>query len=208
MARQTPPMSISGAFLLRTPFTTDPNKSYTVVAIRTFNELLARSQDPLRLVYQPVGLDETAFAEDQLEGALVICLRDSTGSLIYVPDTYIDQFPSMGSVQYSRLIAAVSLGMWPDYRDLSDIEEAIKVAVETKIGVEPQIFLTRAATNTYMTEQQHIQLTLARTANVTVHETPTAMIRRLTAEVERLQMLNDEQERVIEALANNANPQV
>ncbi len=205
MARMTPPMSISGAFLLRQPFVADSNRSYTVIAIRTFKEMLARSQDPLKVVYQPVGLGETAYVADQQAGALVICLRDSTGSLIYVPDTYIDQYPNMGSVAYSRLIAAVSLGMWPDYRDLSDVEQAIAESVEAKLGVKPEIFLTRAATSTHMTEQQHVQLTATRLAGVTVNETTTATIQRLSDEVARLQRLLTEQEAVIEALVESQN---
>lgn len=205
MARMTPPMNISGAFLLRAPFQVDPNKSYTVVAHRTFGELQARAQDPLKLVYEPVGLGATAYADDQIEGAQVICLRDAAGSLVYVPDTYIEQYPSMGSVKYSRLIAAVSLGMWPDYRDLDDVEQAIRESVKAKIGVDPAIFLTRAATSNHVSEQQHVQLTATRQAAITNTETDTATILRLTDEITALKAQVASQDELIEALVANQN---
>jgi len=208
MARMTPPMNISGAFLLRAPFTTDPNKSYTVAAIRTFNELIARSQDPLTLIYGPVGLGASAYQADQREGALVICLRTSAGGLLYVPDTYIEQYPSMGSVPYSRLIAGVSLGMWPDYRNLDDMSQAIKESVKAKIGVDAEVFLSRGVVSNHMTEQQHTQLTAQRRAAVINNETDTATILRLSEEVLRLQATIAEQDAVIEALVSAQNTPV
>ncbi|MNZ16781.1 hypothetical protein D3C78_337610 [compost metagenome] len=204
MARNTPPMNISGAFLLRAPFVADPTKSYTVTAHRTFSELIVRGQDPLKLVYTPVGLTETAYTEDQLDGAFIIALRDNTGKVIYVPDTYIDQYPSMGSVKYSRLVAAVSLGMWPDYRDLDDIEAAIKESVKAKIGVDVTVKLSRAITSTSMSEQDHVQLTAARASAVTNNETDTATIIRLSDEIARKDAIIAEQVTLIEGLAQKA----
>jgi len=198
-------MNISGAFLLRLPFITDPNRSYTVVAHRTFSELIARDQDPLQLVYAPVGLTATAYSEDQQEQALVICLRDSSGGLIYVPDTYIDNYPSMGSVKYSRLILAVSLGMWPDYRDITDIREAIEESVRAKIGATPQIMVTRGATSDYISEQQHVQNTAVRQAAVITTETDTAAILRLSEEVLQLKATIAAQDELIEGLVANQN---
>ncbi len=208
MARQTPPMGISGAFLLRAPFVADPEKSYTVVAVRQFYELISRGQDPVELVYRPVGLGETAYQGDQQLGALVICLRDRNGSLLYVPDTYIDQYPSMGSVPYSRLVLAVSLGMWPDERNLDDIIQSVKESVKTKIGVDPELFVTRAPTRDYVSEDQHVQLVATRRAAVTHLETDTATILRLTDEVARLQQIIDEQVELITALVNSQSPGV
>ncbi|MNI29804.1 hypothetical protein D3C76_25200 [compost metagenome] len=200
MARITPPMGISGAFLLRSPFRADPAKSYTVHAHRSFAELVARGQDPVKLVYIPAGLSETNYVEDQMEGALVIALRDNTGNILYVPDTWVTQYPSMGSVKYSRVVAGVDLGMWPDARDLDDIEQAIKESVKAKIGVDVTVTLTRGVTSTSMTEEQHVQLTNARTSAVTNNETSTATIIRLTDTIARRDATIAEQVTLIEAL--------
>lgn len=200
MSRMTPPMGISGAFLLRTPFEANPEKSYTVVAIRQFSEMIARGQDILALVYQPVGLGEVAYHGDQAEGALVIVLRDKSGSLIYVPDTWIEQYPNMGSVPYSHLVLGVSMGMWPESRNLDDVIQAVTESVKAKIGTVPTFFVTRSPTRDHISEGQHVQLTAARRAAVTNNETDTAAIIRLSNKVADLQRTIDEQTALIEAL--------
>ncbi len=205
MSRMTPPMGISGSFLLRDPFVADPNKTYTVIALRTFEEMLARGQDPLKVVYLPVNLTETALENDKSAGALVVCLRDKTGGLIYVPDTYIDQYPSMGSVPYSRLVAAVSLGMWPDGRDMTDVIQTLKDAIRANMGVDPEVHITRAATSDYMSESDHVQLTASRRAAVTNNETSAATIIRLSDTVQRLERTVQEQTLIIEALTQQLN---
>ena len=201
MARKTPPMAVSGAFILREPFSVDTNSTHTVIALRTFAELVARNQDPLRLVYQPVGLGQTAYNEDKAEGALVVCLRDKTGNLVYVPDTYIDSFPNMGSVPYSRLIIGVSMGMWPDYRDLDDVLQAIRESVASKIGVTPELSVTRGIATDSVSEEQHAQLTAARQNSVEENETDTAKIIRLSDEIIRLNGVIAEQDLIIQGLA-------
>ncbi|QTH80220.1 hypothetical protein PA10_00020 [Pseudomonas phage pPa_SNUABM_DT01] len=202
MARNTPPMNVSGAFLLRSPFVADPAKSYTVTALRSFAELVARGQDPLKLIYLPVNLSETNYAEDQLEGALVVALRDSTGKILYVPDTWIDRYPNMGSVPYSRLVAAIDLGMWPDARDLDDVEQAIKESIRSKIGVDVEVKLTRGIATDFVSEERHVQLTQARENAVTNNETYTATIIRLSDEIARKDVTIAEQAELIQALAN------
>lgn len=201
MARVTPPMNIAGPFLLRAPFVADSTKSYTVTAHRSFSELIARSQDPLKLVYAPVGLTATAYAEDQLEGAIVIALRDSAGNVMYVPDTYIESYPSMGSVPYSRLVGVVDLGMWANARDLDDVMASLKESCKANLGVDVVVTLARAATTTTVSEQDHIQLTAARQAAKTNNETATATIIRLSDEIAAKDATIAEQATLIEALA-------
>ncbi|MNP89206.1 hypothetical protein D3C85_16100 [compost metagenome] len=200
MSRLTPPMGISGAFILRAPFSADANKRYTVVALRTFDELVARKQDPMRLVYEPVGLTATAYSEDQVEGALIVCLRDTSGSMMYVPDTYIDSYPQMGSVKHSRLVLGVSLGMFPDSRDLTDIKQAVIESVASKIGVVPEVFVSRASTSDYVDEQQYAQITQARNNAITNRETATATIIRLTDTIAAQEVTLAEQQLLIESL--------
>ncbi len=205
MSRNTPPMNISGAFLLRSPFVLDSAKSYTVIAHRSFAELIARGQDPLALIYTPVGLTQTAYTEDQLNNALVIALRDSAGNITYVPDTYVDQYPSMGSVPYSRLVGVIDLGMWPNERDLSDVQATIRDACKANLGITPEMQLARGAATNTVTEQMHVQLTTARTVAKTNNETSSATIIRLSDEIASLKATIQEQTDLIEALVEAAN---
>lgn len=203
MSRLTPPIGISGAFLLRDPFSVSADKSYTVTAIRKFSEVIARGQDPVKMIYEPVSLGTGAYEQDVAAGALVICLQDKEGRTTYVPDTYIESYPSMGSVPYHRVVMGVSLGMWPEHRGTEDVQDAIAQAVEDFIGVTPEVIETRAPTSDYMSEQQHVQLTSVRQSAIISRETPRATILRLSEQLVAMQATIDEQASIIEALANN-----
>jgi hypothetical protein len=206
MARITPPMNLSGPFLLRSPFVADPAKSYTVTAHRQFSELITRGQDIMKLVYTPVGLTASAYAEDQIEGAIVIALRDSAGNVMYVPDTYIDSYPGLGSVPYSRLIGVVDLGMWANYRDLDDVMASMKESCKANLGVDVEVTLARGSVTNTVSEEQHIQLTAAREAAKTNNETLTATIIRLSDEIAARDVTIAEQATLIEALAAPTTP--
>lgn len=206
MARITPPMNIAGPFLLRAPFVADPAKSYTVSAHRSFSELIARSQDIMKLVYTPVGLTATAYAEDQIEGAIVIALRDSAGNVLYVPDTYIDRYPNMGSVPYTRLVGVVDLGMWANYLDLDDVMASLKEACKGNLGVDVEVTLARGTVTNSVTEEQHVQLIAARDAAKTNNETSTSTIIRLSDEIAARDVTIAEQAALIEALAGTPTP--
>lgn len=206
MARKTPPMGASGSFVLRAPFSVSSTASYSVIAHRSFDEIISRNQNPLKLVYTPVELTQADLDRDKAEGALIVCLRDKAGNLIYVPDTYVDAYPNMGSVPYSRLIIGVSLGMWPDYRNIDDVTEAIREAVTAKIGVDPVITPTRGIATDYVSETKHAQLTLARENAVAVNETDTATIIRLSNEITRLNATIAEQVVLIEAITSATAP--
>lgn len=204
MARKTPNPGISGAFILREPFTLSADTTYTVIALRSFEELIARGQNPLTLVYSPVDLTQSAYNADKVEGALVVCLRDKSGNLIYVPDTYIESYPNMGSVAYSRLVVGVSMGMWPDDRDMTDVLQAIRESVAAKIGVNPVVSLTRAVATDYVSETRHAQLISTRQNSQTENETDTAKIIRLSDQILKLQATIAEQDTIIAALVAEA----
>lgn len=207
MARLTPPPGAKGAFLLRLPFKTVADIEYTVTAIRSFAEIRARNSDPMKLIYNPVGIDDEALMQaDVAEGAAIIVLATRTGELMYVPDTYIDSYPSMGSIPYSHLIASASLGMIPDSLDTIQLQQVIASAVSDFIGVEPTVFITRGEISDVITEERHVQLTISRNEAVKNRETDRAVVLRLTKE---LQAANDriaEQELIIIDLTTPVEP--
>lgn len=183
MARSTPPMNVKGAFLLRAPFTTNPDMEYTVVAHRSYNEVRVQKNDPFTLVYKPVGLTKADMELDIAEGAIIIALATRTGTIMYVPDTYIDSYPFMGAIPYSHLVASCSLGMLPDDFDTTTLVQAIGSAVSDHIGVEPQVFIARAETSDFIDEDRHAQLTISRNQAIVDRETDHARSLRLAEEL-------------------------
>lgn len=201
--RMTPPIGISGLFTLRTPFTTAENTFYTVTAIRKFSEIISRGQDPVQMVYAPVGLGTEEYSADYHAEAAVICLKSTTGELIYVPDTYIESYPDQGGVPYSRMILSASLGMFPEFRSVDDIKQAVISALEAKTGITPEVFVSRAPTTNYVSDEQHESLTQARLNAITTNETDAAKIIRLNDQVQTLQNKINELNLVIESLTTN-----
>lgn len=201
MARLTPGIGIHGAFLLKAPFTTEPDLEYTVKALRSFAEIKARNNDPLKLVYVPVGLSQADMQLDVNEGAIIVVLSTTTGVLLYVPDTYIISYPHMGAVPYSHLIASVSLGMLPDSLDVTNIKQVIASAVSDYIGVEAEVFITRGEVTDMITEDRHVQLTISREAAIKTRETDRAKALRLAAELLAANEKLAEYEAIIEALS-------
>jgi hypothetical protein len=164
-------MGAKGVFLLKEPFVALASRSYTVIASRSFEELVARGNDPLSLVYAPVGLTNVEYQADIALGAQVIALKALDQDVMYVPDTYILSYPDMGVVPYSWTIASVSLGMLPDTYDTALLEEKVAAAVSDYIGVEPIVSIGRAAASDMITNEQHIQLTIARQAAIKSRDT-------------------------------------
>jgi hypothetical protein len=183
MARLTPGLGIKGAFLLRPPFKTVADLEYTVTAQRSFAEIRARNGDPQKIVYDPVNLSAGAMQADIDEGAAIIVLATRTGELLYVPDTYIESYPYMGSIPYSHLIASASLGMIPDSQDVTQIQQVIASAISDYIGVEATVFITRGEISDSITEDRHVQLTISRQEAIKTRETDRAAALRLTAEL-------------------------
>lgn len=202
MARLTPSIGISGAFLLREPFTTEVGVEYTVTALRTFAEISARNNDPLALIYTPVGLDKSHMQLDKDENAVIVVLSTKAGLLKYVPDTYIDSYPYMGSVPYSHVVASVSCGMLPDSLDVTNLKQVIASAVSDFIGVEGTVFISRGEVTDMIDEARHVALTISRTAAVSNRETDRAAALRLGRELQEANAKLVEYETIIEELSS------
>lgn len=203
MVRRTPAPGLKGAFLLRAPFTTEADIEYTVTAVRSFAEIRARNSDPLLLVYEPVKLTAVDMQADIDEGAAIVVLRTRTGELTYVPDTYIEVYPYMGSIPYSHLIVSGSLGMIADSYDTTLITQVVASALSDFIGVEPTMFITRGEITDTISEERHVQLTISREAAVKNRETDRAAVLRLTALLDTANKRIAEQDLIIQELAGS-----
>jgi hypothetical protein len=171
MARITPPLRIKGVFSLRAPFSAKPGVAYTVQAIRSFEEIRARNSDPMTLVYGPAGLLKVHYDEDVAAGAAIVTLMSASEAPIYVPDTYIDSYPDMGNIEYSHLIASVSLGPLPSTFDTTLLKSQIANVVAGTIGVAPTVHIGVAALNELVSSETHAQLVAARKGAITIDNT-------------------------------------
>lgn len=167
MAKVTPPMEAKGLFILRLPFKATPTVAYWVGAHRSFDDLIAQGEDPMELVYTPVGLDAAAYAADKAAGAYILTLFSATEKPIHVPDTYVESYPDMGVIPHSWMVVSASCGMLPDTYDTAALTQAVSDAITEHCGIPAQVFVARAPVTSAITQAQYVQNLNARQAAIT-----------------------------------------
>lgn len=200
MARITPPLNARGLFALRIPFVAADATIYRVGAERTFEELISAGIDPMKVVYEPVGLSTADYAADQAAGAAVIILMSDTKKPLYVPDTYIDSYPNMGVVPHQRVILAADLGMLADTYDLTRAIQAVGKALSDDIGVEAPVTVCVAPTGDAVTQEQYVQNLNARNAAIKNRTTDYALLLQSRDQVANLTQSNAQLVEIIEQL--------
>jgi hypothetical protein len=200
MARITPPLGARGLFVLRAPFNAKATVVYRVTGERSFEDLINRGVDPMKLVYDPVSLVEADYQADVAAGAAIITLMSDSEKAIYVPDTYIDSYPNMGVVPHSWMVATVDLGILPDSYDLTRLTQSVKQAVSDYIGVESTVSVATIPTTDAVTQEQAVADAAARSAAIAIRTTPYAENLVLMAQIEAYKTAQATMIATIEAL--------
>ena len=204
MARMTPALGAKGLYQLRAPWTIAGNTTiYTCIAIRSLDDFVDRGVDVLSKVYTPVQLDATALAADRTEGAMIITLASPNRPYIYVPDTYIEAYPTLDGVAYSHAVLSVDLGAIPDGLDLAFIKAQIQGVVEDSFGIiDATVNEHVAPSSGYVSQSQHQALETARNAAINNRETDRSQVLKLqvtvAAQAQKIQEL--------EAIIRQLNP--
>jgi len=133
----TPSIGTTGVYTLAEPFNTLllPGVQYTCQAVRTIADLTASGIDPQSTYYTPVGLTPAQYQTDVANGVLIVSLQSATGTMAYVPNTYVTAFPAAGGVPYTVIALAMSLSAIPNALDLTAIKQLIVDAIQDTVGV-------------------------------------------------------------------------
>lgn len=166
MARITPPLDAKGLFKVRSPYTVSPVGIYWVGAQRTFEELIAAKIDPLTQVYKPVGMGQSDYNQDVIDGAKVITLLSYIRSPLHIPDTYILEYPNMSLVPHSWVVLTISCGILPDTYDLTRMMQTVSDAVSEYTGVSVVVTPMVAPTTDSVTEVAYEEARAAREAAI------------------------------------------
>lgn len=183
MARVTPPLGSTGLFSLRLPFLANPTLAYHVGAVQTFEECTTRNFDVMAKVYTPAGLTPADYQTDVEAGAAIVTLLTPTKLPLYVPDTYIDNYPNMGIAPHSWTVASVNLGILPDGYDATRLTQAVQQAVSDYIGVNSVVTIATTPTTDAITQAGAAAAAAARLAAITNRTTPYAQVLTLQAQI-------------------------
>lgn len=207
----TPPINTKGLFKVNSPYQTtagsgdvtkiDPGVIYTVEAIRTFPELKALSVDILGRVYTPVGLTQSNMDTDVLASANIITLSSIGNPPVYIPSTYITQFPDDSAIQYQYIVMSMSLGALPSsiVEQLTQVMNVVKADISDLIGVEPTVAIGVAPSTNAVTAEQYRLNEINRLNAIKRRVTDHAQVISLTAEVAQLRAIIADYEQRITA---------
>lgn len=190
MARMTPPLLTKGRYTLIDPFVAEGTVLYTCTALRTFPECEIAGEDVLNDVYIRKGLTEREYTRDLAANALLVTLMSDTQAPIFVPDTYIESYPSLSDVTYNHVVLTASLGSVPDFLNFEFLKAQMRAVVSDVIGVEPDVQIARAISTGVVTPEQHEVMEVGRLAAIKLRTTDRAKTLELQNKCIRLEEQN------------------
>lgn len=205
----TPPLRARGKFTVRLPFRIADDVDYTCVAIRSFSDIYREGEKPYTKIYLPAGLADGTplddgstfdFKTEETLGINIVTLMDDRNNAYLIPDNYIVSYPTQTGVVYREFFLSCSLGMLPDYSDLTAAKAAIQTAVMEQTGVEVTVNEHTLSTLTSPTYEQHLAYEQAREAAILLAPSKDD---ELTAKDARINELNQTVERLILILRDN-----
>jgi len=190
----TPPVHTTGVYSLYSPWTVALTDVYRCHAIRSFDELIRKGIDVYADYYEPMGVSESIYKEDLALGASIVTLISAVNEYLYVPNTYIESYPGMSGIKYSRKCVLLDLGPLPDNFSITYLLDDIQSLIKKGAGVVEEQVNIRMATipmTTTVTHEDHIQLEATRRAAIQLHVPLAVQLSEQTARADALQEQND-----------------
>lgn len=198
----TPPIYAEGIFTVYPPFDEliDINTVYVVEAIRSFPEMERRDRDVFTEIYDPQGLSEDIYKEDANANASIITLKAVDESLYFIPNTYIESYPGMAGLDYSRNVIVLDIGMIPATIDLSLLESDLKDVIVKNVGADCDVIVDTMRYDGNVTHEEHISLETARLIKIQQHIPLQQQVDEAKIRNDALQRQNDDLVELIEEI--------
>lgn len=196
VVRNTPTLGLRGTWTINLPFTLTSNVLYKCIATRTFVELILDGIDVFNKYYSPLGLTEAKYKEDLDAGAVLCILYSDAGSVVSVPDTYINSYPGIGMANYGNIVLSAIMGPVNLSTNLDYLKSAMGDLISDTFGVVPNIYVDLIDNALALTAEQAAAIEAARQSAITNRTTPYAENLKLKQTVASLNA-------VIDALTKN-----
>ena len=182
-----PSINAAGRFEALAPFdqVVNPDKFYTVEALRTITEMESLKMSLYSLIFKPVGLVEADFPtvmdRARQEGSIIVTLLDRSGKPTYVPSTYFKAFPLTDGVIYERMCVIADMGPCPP--DMADVIAQVMAHMQeyilNTVGIDSTVKLGTIPVMGYASRQQADAFHAARLNNIQESNNDIARIREL-----------------------------
>lgn len=161
-----PKIGDRGTFNLKAPWVIDTRGEFTCHAIRSFNELSKNNLNAYELFYKPKGVSEAQFKEDSAQGVVIVGLRSSTGSYIYVPSSYILGVPNGNGFPYSRRFLTIDLGALPIGLSTEPLRNDLSLLINSRFGVNPVVKEAEMPITDVVTPENHATIEAGRIGRI------------------------------------------
>ena len=131
------PLGTSGLWSLSAPFNVmlKAGTPYTVIGIRNIAEIIAAGDDPETDYYTSNNLTTAVYLNDLNNNVSILSLQNGAGDLVYVPNSFVNNYPDLGGVPYRVLALTINLGAIPDAMSLSNLISKVQDDVLELVGI-------------------------------------------------------------------------
>ena len=131
----------SGVYVLKPPFNTKTGakERYTCQSVRTITDMLASNEDAYKDIYEPAGLTQDEYEEDQKQNIPVISLQGAVGQWVSVPARYIEKCPDQNGVKYRAVSINIALPPFKESTDFTAAITSLKNTITDSLGVDCKI---------------------------------------------------------------------
>lgn len=205
-----PPINTVGLWKVKLPYTVKSTMPYWLIAIRMFEDITAMGLDVYKTFYLPFikdgdlipGTSETFNFQDEIKnGARILTIQSEAGEALYIPSTFIDEYPNTDVVLYRPMIVSINMGLFREDMDYSILLQAIEETCMANTGVDAvQIAIHAAPSREGLSVEDMEALEIARQNKMQNIETNIEKVIRLEAENAQLR---DTNAKALEVLRNN-----
>lgn len=210
MSNVIPPINTVGIWKVKLPYTVKATIPYWLIAIRMFEDITLIGLDVYKTFYEPYikegdlipGTSDTfSFQNEIKKEARILTIQSEAGETLYIPSTFVDQFPDTEIVLYRPMILSINLGLFRDDTDYSILVQALEETCIANTGVDSvQIAVHAAPATGGLNVDEMEAIERARLNKMNLTETNIEKIVRLEAENAQLR---DTNAKALEVLRNN-----
>lgn len=132
-----PTVGSKGVYKLAAPFDQlmAVGEYYICKSVRKISEILANNDDPEKLVYTRYSLDQEIYTQHKTEDMEIVYLQSEKGHWLYVPASFIQEFPDPNGVIYRAVGISVLLPAIPVSYQLDQLKAEITGVVKDITGL-------------------------------------------------------------------------
>ena len=132
-----PTVGSKGVYKLAAPFDQlmAVGEYYICKSVRKISEILANNDDPEKLVYTRYSLDQEIYTQHKTEDMEIVYLQSEKGHWLYVPASFIQEFPDPNGVIYRAVGISVLLPAIPVGYQLDQLKTEITGVVKDITGL-------------------------------------------------------------------------